>query len=190
MRIVKMQVHPIAIADPPLRSSYGLHAPYALRNILELTSEDGVVGVSETYGGAAPAEALEALRPRVVGADTYRLTGALAPMLEGQGEGFARSQTYLVPGENPLDAATRTTHGSPHSTKWSRAGASRLRAGASRSQTGRGSASNSTTTSSRAGASATHDSLTGGATTRRRCASTLTRTGSACCPVGSWMSDE
>ena len=108
MRIAKMQVHPIAIADPPLRSSYGLHAPYALRNILELTSEDGVVGVSETYGGDAPAEALEALRPRVVGADAYRLTGALAPLLEGRGEGFARSQTYLVPGENPLDAATRT----------------------------------------------------------------------------------
>jgi glucarate dehydratase len=29
-------------------------------------------------------------------------------MVEGQGGGDARSQTYLVPGENPLDATTRT----------------------------------------------------------------------------------
>jgi glucarate dehydratase len=29
-------------------------------------------------------------------------------MVEGQGAGDARSQTYLVPGENPLDATTRT----------------------------------------------------------------------------------
>ena len=28
--------------------------------------------------------------------------------MEGQDSGFARSQTYLVPGENPLDTATRT----------------------------------------------------------------------------------
>src|SRR6266542_6993732 len=108
MRIVNLQVHSIAIADPPLRSSYGLHAPYALRNILELTSEDGIVGIAETYGGHAPAQALEALRSQVVGADAYRLTGRLMPLLEGQGEGFTRSQTYLVPGENPLDATTRT----------------------------------------------------------------------------------
>src|SRR6266545_1529168 len=108
MRIVNLQVHSIAIADPPLRSSYGLYAPYALRNILELTSEDGIVGIAETYGGHAPAQALEALRSQVVGADAYRLTGRLMPLLEGQGEGLTRSQTYLVPGENPLDATTRT----------------------------------------------------------------------------------
>ncbi len=108
MKIVDMRIHSIAIADPPLRSSYGLHAPYALRTILELQSEDGIVGISETYGGQAPAQALRQLRPQIVGADSYRLTGFLSPMVEGQGAGFERSQTYLVPGENPLDATTRT----------------------------------------------------------------------------------
>jgi hypothetical protein len=29
MRISDLILHPIAIADPPLRSSYGLHAPFA-----------------------------------------------------------------------------------------------------------------------------------------------------------------
>ncbi len=85
-----------------------LHAPYALRNVLEIESEDGIVGIAETYGGDAPAQALEGLRTQVIGADAYRLTGKLAHLVEGHDAGFARSQTYLVPGENPLDAATRT----------------------------------------------------------------------------------
>jgi glucarate dehydratase len=108
MKIVEMRVHSIAIADPPLRSSYGLHAPYALRTILEVESDDGIVGISETYGGEVPARALEAIRRTVVGQNPYRLTGLLSSMAEGDGSGIDRSQTYLVPGENPLDQTTRT----------------------------------------------------------------------------------
>ena len=59
MRISDVVVHRIAIADPPLRSSYGLHAPYALRTIVELISTDGFVGIAETYGGDRPFAALE-----------------------------------------------------------------------------------------------------------------------------------
>ncbi|MGH9314015.1 MAG: enolase C-terminal domain-like protein [Vicinamibacterales bacterium] len=106
MRIIDLRVHSIAIADPPLRSSYGLHAPMALRTILELESDDGVVGVSEAHGGDANARLLDTLRPRVVGADPYRLCAALLSMVEGDGGGD-RSQTHRVPGENPLDASTR-----------------------------------------------------------------------------------
>src|SRR5437016_635273 len=108
MRIRAFRIHPIAIADPPLRSSYGLHAPYALRTIIELENDDGIIGISETYGGEAQIQQLEALRSQVIGANPYRLTGFLSPMVEGHGAGDARSQTYLVPGENPLDATTRT----------------------------------------------------------------------------------
>ena len=109
MQIVEMRVHSVAIADPPLRSSYGLHAPYALRTILELKSEDGVTGISETHGGDAIAAGFEALRPRIVGSDAYRLAGKLMPMIEGEpaGSGMERSQTFRVPGENPLDAELR-----------------------------------------------------------------------------------
>jgi glucarate dehydratase len=108
MRISQFRIHPIAIADPPLRSSYGLHAPYALRTIIELESGAGVTGIAETYGGDAQVQQLEALRSQIEGADPYRLTGLLSQMVEGQGRGDDRSQTYLVPGENPLDATTRT----------------------------------------------------------------------------------
>ncbi|HZR29593.1 MAG TPA: enolase C-terminal domain-like protein [Terriglobales bacterium] len=109
MRIAELRVHSIAIADPPLRSSYGLHAPYALRTVVELKSEDGITGISETHGGDAIAQGFENLRPRIVGADAYRLAGLLMPMIEDdpKGTSFDRSQTYHVPGENPLDAAAR-----------------------------------------------------------------------------------
>jgi glucarate dehydratase len=106
MKIVDLRVHSIAIADPPLRSSYGLHAPMALRTILELESDDGLVGVSEAHGGEANAQMFESLRPQIVGSDPYRLCGTLLPMVESDGPGD-RSQTRRVPGENPLDANAR-----------------------------------------------------------------------------------
>ena len=108
MKIKALRVHSIAIADPPLRSSYGLHAPYALRNILELESEDGIAGIAETYGGEGPADALRKIAPDVVGKDAYRLTGDLLDAAEGAGAGAERSHVMSTPGENPLDVGPRT----------------------------------------------------------------------------------
>lgn len=108
MRITDFRIHSIAMADPPLRSSYGLHQPYALRNVVELESEDGVVGIAETYGGEQPAAGLENLRGRIIGADPWRLLGDLLPLVEGGASGMERSQTNHVPGENPLDADARS----------------------------------------------------------------------------------
>jgi glucarate dehydratase len=108
MRITDLRIHSIAMADPPLRSSYGLHQPYALRNVIELESEDGVVGIAETYGGEEPATALENLRDRVVQANPWKLLGDLIPLIEGGASGMERSQTHHVPGENPLDADARS----------------------------------------------------------------------------------
>src|ERR1700722_9300038 len=104
MKITSLTLHPIAIADPPLRSSYGLHAPYALRTIVELKTTDGLTGISETYGGDAPLAALEAVRDHVVGMDPFALTRFwqfLSSDAERSSTGD-RSQTFLVPGENPL----------------------------------------------------------------------------------------
>ena len=108
MRIRDLKVHSIAMADPPLRSSYGLHQPYALRNVIEVEGDDGIVGIAETYGGDEPAKALEAVRDKLIGACPHRLTGDLFEMVEGGASGLERSQTHDVPGENPLDADART----------------------------------------------------------------------------------
>src|SRR6266849_4894578 len=110
MRITGLRLHPVAIADGPLRSSYGLHAPYALRTIVEITSTDGLTGISETYGGDGPLHALESMRDRIVGMDPFQLTRLWVDLTaEAEKESAAqktgvaggRSQTYLVPGENP-----------------------------------------------------------------------------------------
>jgi glucarate dehydratase len=106
MRIADLRVHSIAIGDPPLRSSYGLHAPFALRTIIELESAAGVVGISEAHGGEANAKKFESLREKIVGADPWRLCGALLGMIDADGEGD-RSQTHRVPGENVSDADAR-----------------------------------------------------------------------------------
>jgi glucarate dehydratase len=109
LKIVDLAVHSIAIADPPLRSSYGLHAPYALRTILELKSDDGIIGLAETHGGDAIAHAFRALAPQLRGADPYRVAGTLLPTIEedSRAQSADRSQTYHVPGENPNDQAAR-----------------------------------------------------------------------------------
>src|SRR3989442_15967401 len=74
MRIKELKLHPIAIADPPLRSSYGLHAPFALRTIVELVSTDGLTGISETYGGEGPLAGLEAAREQIIGGGSFSLS--------------------------------------------------------------------------------------------------------------------
>jgi glucarate dehydratase len=73
MRIAEMIVTPIAVSDPPLLNAAGLHAPYALRTIVELVTDDGVSGLGETPGGEAVTRDLEAVRERVTGHDPFQL---------------------------------------------------------------------------------------------------------------------
>ena len=111
-KITSLKLHSIAIADPPLRSSYGLHAPWALRTIVELETDAGITGYAETYGGEAPKAALEAARPFIVGADPFQLSRLYQRISETsvkpKNVPGGASQTWLVPGENPLDQSNRT----------------------------------------------------------------------------------
>ena len=107
MKITELRTWPIAVADPPLRSSYGRHAPYALRTVVEIKTTDGLTGISETYGGDGPLAALDEARKHVVGRDPFQLTRLWQRIVADTAEGD-RSQTHLVPGENPQDKHTRT----------------------------------------------------------------------------------
>lgn len=112
MKISSLKLHSIAIADPPLRSSYGLHAPWALRTIVELETDERITGISETFGGAAPRTALEALRPQVEGLDPFQMARLHEDMIRradvAEEVPGGRTQTWLVPGENPLDQQNRS----------------------------------------------------------------------------------
>ena len=82
MKIVEMRVTPIAISDPPLLNAAGLHAPYALRTVVELVTSDGISGIGEVPGGGATTSALEAARDVVVGYDPYQMNAVRAALEE------------------------------------------------------------------------------------------------------------
>lgn len=107
MRIKSFTTYPLAVADPPLRSSYGRHAPYALRTALVLETTDGITGIAEAHGGDGPLAALEAIKPMVLGMDPFQLTRLWDQTADPPASGD-RSQTWFVPGENPRDARTRS----------------------------------------------------------------------------------
>lgn len=104
MHITDYRITPIAFADPPVRAAFGLHAPYALRTIIEITTDNGITGVSETHGGAQVVADLEAVRDLVIGRDPYALN-ALQQQIWPSGDPSARSST---PWTGQLRAPART----------------------------------------------------------------------------------
>jgi glucarate dehydratase len=72
-RIREMIVTPIAITDPPLLNAAGLHAPYALRTIVELITDDNISGVSEIPGNISINESLELARHLIIGKSPIQL---------------------------------------------------------------------------------------------------------------------
>ena len=82
LHITEMHVTPIAMSDPPLLNAAGLHAPYALRIIVELVSDCGVSGLSEIPGSQAVGEALSDAREVLIGRDPYDLNRLMTVLTE------------------------------------------------------------------------------------------------------------
>lgn len=76
MRVAEVVVTPVAFADPPLLNAIGVHEPWALRSIIELVSDDGLVGLGESYGDEAHLALLRQAGQAIVGLDPFAL-GAL-----------------------------------------------------------------------------------------------------------------
>ena len=117
MKIVEMRATPVAMADPPLLSSYGLHAPYALRTVVEHVGEDGITGAAETHGGERTLVHFGRARDAVVGRDAYDLarlrrdvdrafTGSRGDPGPNRATNLPQ-QTYTLPGEGGADVALR-----------------------------------------------------------------------------------
>ncbi len=71
--IKEFHITPIAVTDPPLLNAAGLHAPYALRTIVELVTDDGISGISEIPGNSATDDALGQARQLLIGQDPFQL---------------------------------------------------------------------------------------------------------------------
>ena len=98
MLITDMKVTPIAVADPPLLNAAGLHAPYALRIVLELITEDQIYGLGEVPGNDKTLKALESARQVVVGKDPFHLNHIQSSLVDHFGPEGSETR-----GEAPWD---------------------------------------------------------------------------------------
>lgn len=71
--IKELHITPIAATDPPLLNAAGLHAPYALRTVVELVTDDNISGISEIPGNRAIDVALEKSKSLIIGQDPFQL---------------------------------------------------------------------------------------------------------------------
>ena len=73
MKIVDMRVRTVAIPlTCQLRHNTGVHPGYFLRTVLELITDEGIVGLGEV-GGGDQRGALTKLKPRIIGLDPFHL---------------------------------------------------------------------------------------------------------------------
>lgn len=90
-RIQKIEVTPVAFADPPLLNSVGVHEPYALRAIIVVHTDSGHYGLGETYGDEVHVNRLRRAAEELINADPFnlnvisRLVSASLRQDDGQG---------------------------------------------------------------------------------------------------------
>jgi glucarate dehydratase len=82
IRITGARITPVAFADAPLLNTVGVHQPYALRAIIQLDTDVGLVGLGETYADRAHLARLEAAADAITGLDVFALNKIRATIAE------------------------------------------------------------------------------------------------------------
>jgi glucarate dehydratase len=73
MKIIDLKARTVAIPlSAQLRHNTGVHPGYFLRTVIELVTDEGVVGLGEVGGGDQRATLLK-LKPRIIGLDPFHL---------------------------------------------------------------------------------------------------------------------
>ncbi|WP_396020776.1 glucarate dehydratase family protein [Arthrobacter sp. ISL-28] len=72
-RIKDIAVTPVAFKDPPLLNAVGVHEPFALRAIVEITTDAGTSGLGETYGDAPHLSRLQLAAEALAGTDVFNI---------------------------------------------------------------------------------------------------------------------
>lgn len=84
--ITGARITPVAFVDPPLLNTVGVHQPYALRAIIQLDTDAGLVGLGETYADTRHLARLTAAAEAITGLDVFALNeirAAIAVRLAG-----------------------------------------------------------------------------------------------------------
>jgi glucarate dehydratase len=94
--IADVTITPIAVVDPPLLNSVGVHQRFALRSILQVRTDDGLVGISEAYGDNPTLERLRLAAAELTGLSIWDLNGLSHRVAIALGEVAPDSPTELV----------------------------------------------------------------------------------------------
>jgi glucarate dehydratase len=68
-----VRITPIAFRDPPLLNAAGIHEPWALRSIIEIETDSGLIGINESYGDLPMLEAMTKAAPALTGLSPWAL---------------------------------------------------------------------------------------------------------------------
>jgi glucarate dehydratase len=101
-------ITPVAVQDPPLLNSVGVHQPYALRAILQVHTTDGLVGLSEAYGDDPTLTRLARAVPALIGLSPWDLHELDQRVALALGAAVPDSPTELV-GEPAVAKSIATT---------------------------------------------------------------------------------
>jgi glucarate dehydratase len=69
--IDQIRITPVAFRDPPLLNAVGVHQPFAIRSVIEVVTDDGVVGLGESYGDAGHLSQLRQVADALIGVDVF-----------------------------------------------------------------------------------------------------------------------
>jgi glucarate dehydratase len=106
VRITGTRITPVAFADPPLLNSVGVHEPYALRAIIQLDTDAGLVGLGETYADAGHLDRLQAAAAALAGYDVFALNEmhrAVADVLHGDAGADGHGLTGMITTSSTVD---------------------------------------------------------------------------------------
>ncbi len=106
-RIASVVVTPIAFRDPPLLNVSGIHEPWALRSIIEVVTEDGRYGLSESYGDEQTLSQLQKVASRLEGVDVFHLNELKAIIEQCADSEPQQGGIELAPGTNQATTLPR-----------------------------------------------------------------------------------
>ncbi|MCO1653788.1 enolase C-terminal domain-like protein [Pseudonocardia humida] len=105
-RISRVEVVPVAFADPPLLNAVGVHEPFALRAVVRVRTDDGLEGLGETYADEVHLRRLAAVAAALPGSDPFATTAlrrVVADVLARGGGAGGDGVAGMITGASTVD---------------------------------------------------------------------------------------
>jgi len=104
--IQSVRITPVAVPDLPLLNCKGVHQKVFLRSIIEVTTDDGLVGLGETYGAKRTLDGLQRTAEALVGLDPFHLHDLRRRVVEALPEGGGVNSPTAVADHQLIDVVT------------------------------------------------------------------------------------